>query len=210
MMTFHHSKYFILLIILLSTSITEAQKLGAVKDKYLYVGVPTKEFNAIASFGKQHNMNWCWAACVQMVLNYYDIPVVQEQVVKKALGKLIDRPADPIIMFKALNGWEVDVNGKNVLVSSNFYSTSIKEISAFLSTEKPLIIGLSQQGSKVGHAYVLIGIYYQISWNLKKEIEYIPHSVLLIDPWPGNENIIDICWSEFVERLNVSFKIWVN
>jgi hypothetical protein len=199
-----------LLLLLLSAQFTYSQKMGAVKDKYVYVGIPESEFSNIASFGKQHNMNWCWAACIQMILNYHSIPVLQEQIVKRTLGKLFDKPADPNIMFKALNGWEVDVYGNRVLVSSNFYSTDTKEITTFLATKKPLIVGLSQQGTNIGHAYVLIGMFYETYLKSNGDITYKPHSVLLVDPWPGSNSIKDISWLDFANRLNVSYKVWVN
>src|SRR5690606_1346325 len=90
---------FFLLSAFLMTETAHSQKLGTIKEKYTYVGVPTSDFSAIATFGKQRNTNWCWAACIQMVLNYYNIPVAQEQIVKRTLGKLADKPADPNMMF---------------------------------------------------------------------------------------------------------------
>jgi len=203
-------RIFTLTLAMLIAQITIAQKLGAVKEKYVYVGISENEFSSIASFGKQHSMNWCWAACIQMILNYNAIPVLQEQIVKRTLGKLVDKPADPSIMFRALNGWEVDVYGNKVLVSSNFYSTDTKEITTFLATKKPLIVGLRQQGTNIGHAYVLIGMFYETVFKNSGEVSYKPHSVLLVDPWPGNNSIKDISWSDFADRLNVSYKVWVN
>lgn len=203
-------KIFTITLAMFIAQIAIAQKLGAVKDKYIYVGISEDEFSSIASFGKQHNMNWCWAACIQMILNYNSIPVLQEQIVKRTLGKLVDKPADPSIMFRALNGWEVDVYGNKVLVSSNFYTTDIKEITTFLATKKPLIVGLRQQGTNIGHAYVLIGMFYETVFKTNGEVSYKPHSVLLVDPWPGNNSIKDISWSDFADRLNVSYKVWVN
>jgi len=199
-----------LLFLLFSSQFTFSQKLGAIKDKYVYVGIPQSEFSNIASYGKQHSMNWCWAACIQMILNYHSIPVLQEQIVKRTIGKLVDKLADPNIMFKALNGWEVNIYGNKVLVSSNFYSTDTKELTTFLASKKPLIVGLRQQGTNIGHAYVLIGMFYETFIDTKGDISYKPHSVLLVDPWPGNNSFKDISWSEFASRLNVSYKVWVN
>lgn len=200
----------LLLISLFGVQISNAQKLGEIKDKYVYVGISQKEFSSIASFGKQQSINWCWAACIQMILNYNAIPVMQEQIVKRTLGKLVDKPADSKIMFKALNGWQVDVYGRKVLVSSNFYSTDIKEITTFLATKKPLIVGLKQQGSSISHAYVLIGIFYEKFYKSDRNVYYQPHSVLLVDPWPSNNSFKDIIWSDFASRLNASYKVWIN
>lgn len=203
-------KNVLVLLALLCVHDLAAQKLGALKSKYVYVGISQREFAEIASYGKQRNMNWCWAACIQMVLNYHAIPVAQEQIVKRTLGKLADVPADPKIMFRALNGWEVDIHGDHVQVSSNTYSTSAKEITAFLATKKPLIVGLREDYSRIGHAYVLIGMFYETVPDGQGDVTYVPHSVLLVDPWPSNESMVDLSWDEFVQRLMVSFKVWVH
>ncbi|MBK6539974.1 MAG: hypothetical protein IPG10_01540 [Flavobacteriales bacterium] len=187
-----------------------AQKLGDVKNKYVYVGIPYTGFAELASFGKQRSMNWCWAACIQMVLNYHEIPVAQELIVQRTVGRLDDVPADPKMMFKALNGWEVDVHGVHVQVSSNTYSTSAKEITAFVTTNKPLIVGLRENGVGIGHAYVLIGMFYDTIPDGLGDVTYMPQSVLLINPWPKGESMVDLSWEEFMERLIVCFKVWVH
>lgn len=186
----------------------KAQTLGSLKEKYQYIGINRGEFNSLATFGKQRSLNWCWAACIQMVLNFHRIPVTQEQVVKKTLGKLVDRPADPYMMFKALNGWEVNAYGELASINSNIYPTSTSEITSFVTTKNPLIVGLAQQGV-VGHAYVLIGLFYE-EVKTNSGVKYKPHSVILIDPFPGNTSIKDMSWDDFADKLMVCYKVWVN
>lgn len=186
------------------------QDLGSTGSKFIYAGIPQKRAADIAVFGKQRSENWCWAACIQMVLNFHSIPVTQEQIVRRTLGKMEDAPANHRMMFEALDGWEVDAYGRPVSVGSNAYSTSIKEIRAFVSTNKPLIVGLGQGRERVGHAFVLIGMYHAKIPDEHRGFVYAPYSVLLLDPWPSSELVTEMSWSEFVDRLIVSYKVWVN
>ena len=188
---------------------TNAQTLGSLNQKYEFVGINRSDFSRVSMYGTQRSLNWCWAACVQMVMNYQNVHITQEEIVKKSLGTLIDKPAGSDIMFRALNGWTPNTIGKSNRIYSNNFPTSTKEISSFLATQKPLIVGL-RQGEKIGHAYVLIGMYYEVYSNSTGHKERRPHSVILADPWPGNPAINDMSWSEFKERLMVSYKVWIN
>lgn len=40
------------------------------------VGIPTDSFNKV--YATQRNSEWCWAASIQMILNYYGINIAQE------------------------------------------------------------------------------------------------------------------------------------
>ena len=54
----------------------------------LTVGIPTETFNFVAS--TQRSTNWCWAASIQMTLNYYGVAITQEEIVARTYGT--DRP----------------------------------------------------------------------------------------------------------------------
>jgi hypothetical protein len=187
-----------------------SQTLGSLKAKYEYIGTNSNEFNALAIYGKQRNMNWCWAACIQMVLNYHRIPITQEDVVRKSLGKLVDRPANSKIIFNALNGKEINAYGKLVKINCNTYSTNTDEIISFISSDKPLIVGIRQQSGVSGHAYVLIGVYLEVFTDKSGTKKYKPDSVLLIDPWPGNNSVKNMKWLEFTENILTCYKVWIN
>lgn len=200
-----------MVILLSGTGITcKGQTLGEINEAYEYAGIKSKTFRDLSQFGKQRSQHWCWAACVQMVLNYYGVLTTQEEVVNRCFGKLIDKGATPNVMFKALNGWRINVFGNPIEVSSNDIGSSAKEITAFLLKKKPLVVGLDQGNAKIGHAYVLFGIYFKTGYDKNGEKTYKPHSVMLVDPWPGNPNIKDMSWEEFTQRVFVTYKIWTN
>jgi hypothetical protein len=47
-----------------------------------YVGIPSFMFTPAA----QQQDEWCWAASIQMILNWYHIPVTQEMIVNQIKG----------------------------------------------------------------------------------------------------------------------------
>src|ERR1041384_2557076 len=79
-------------------------------------GIPSNEFEYFAApqtNGHQHQSNWCWAACVQMVLNYRGVAVTQEQVVQRIFGGAEPNiPGQPDQILTALSGWAVTANGQ--------------------------------------------------------------------------------------------------
>lgn len=210
MSTIMNKVIFLLLLLFYLHDNSSAQTLGEVGSTYQYTGIKKKIFVDIAQYGKQRDSKWCWAACIQMVLNYYNVPISQEKIVTRCFGQLINKGANSATMFKALNGWQIDVSGNAVQVNSNNIPTSEKEISAFLNRKKPLIVGLYNGSGNMGHAYILFGIYHAQSSNSAGETIFVPHSVLLIDPWPGNPTLKDMSWEEFSSKVFVSYKIWCN
>ena len=49
-----------------------------------YEGILTQQFDFVAA--AQQMDEWCWAASVQMILQYYEIPVTQEEIVARVFG----------------------------------------------------------------------------------------------------------------------------
>jgi len=199
----------ILLIALIFSFKTNGQSVQRLGPNYYVAGIPTSEFDAWAAeivSGNQRQANWCWAACSQMVLNYHGLYVTQEQIVTRIFGGLVDSPADEYQIQMALSGWATNVQGRisNIYCQNGF--TNVNEITQALSYKWPLIVGLRNPNSSVGHAYVLTAIYYSID-------EYnntIPDKVVLRDPMPGNDGRIEVSWLQFSNSLTMAFKVWVS
>jgi Papain-like cysteine protease AvrRpt2 len=85
----------IALAVLIASSFSGAQKPTT-------VGIPTAEFNFVSA--AQLRTEWCWAASVQMILNWYDIPVKQSDVVGRIYGRTVDRAATEDAITRALSG----------------------------------------------------------------------------------------------------------
>src|ERR1700753_1510433 len=89
----------------------------------LYAGIKSQDFNYFAS--SQHNSNWCWAASLQMIFNYYGINITQEQIVARSYGvesngAIPNSRGDLKIITANLNNQGVDNNGRPYSVRAVF------------------------------------------------------------------------------------------
>jgi hypothetical protein len=204
------SKWFLPLFILCSFQAPAfSQYIQQLGPNYFVAGIPTAEFEFFAApqfLGKQRQSNWCWAACVQMVLNYHGLYVSQEQVVQRIYGTLIDRPAGPQQILNALSGWAPDVRGRYSAIHTQYGVYSASDIVSNLSFKWPIIVGLQNPTLRIGHAYVLTAIYYSVdAYN-----NPIVHKVALRDPWPKSPSRQELSWQQFLARQPQFFKVWVQ
>ena len=169
-------------------------------------GVPTDQFQFFAApegYGRQRSQNWCWAACIQMVMNFHGIPVTQEAIVAKVYGETIDQPAVAEQIIYALNGWGVDMAGRPSVIMAEPYQLDGPSIVRDLAYRWPLIVGL--KGEPVGHAYVLTAVTYRVDqWN-----NPIFQSAVLRDPWPGSQSRVELSWPEFESRVMFATRVHV-
>jgi len=208
----------ILSVLFLSLSITQSigQSCFQVGQNYFTCGVPSNEFEYMratsVNYGAQVQSNWCWAACIQMVLNYHGLYVSQMDVVTKIYGSpYINQPANEQQILSALSGWAPDTRGSYSGINAYGGYTTIQEIINGLSGKWPLIVGLSNPNSNIGHAYVLTAIYYSNQYDYYGNIiSIVPDKVVLRDPWPTNQSRQEISWTEFQNRCFMAVKVWVT
>lgn len=138
-------KLILFCLTLLISDISVGQNIQQLGPNYFRAGVLTQEFEFFAApqiYGRQRQTNWCWAACVQMVLTYHGLYGAQEQVVQKIYGNLVDQPVERQQILNALSGWAPNVQGR----ISNIYCQSglsgANEITNNLAYKWPLIVGL--------------------------------------------------------------------
>ena len=212
------TKFFILLLFgcsYMPVTLT-AQSCTQLAQNYFSCGVPTVEFEYMRATsvnnGGQIQSNWCWAACVQMVLNYHGLQVNQLDVVTRIYGSPdVNQPADEPQILQALSGWAPDFRGRYSAINAYGGYTSIQEIVNGLSTKWPLIVGLRNPGGGIGHACVLTAIFYANQYdNFGRFIGYLPDKVVLRDPWPGNPSRQEMSWQDFTNRVFMALKIWVT
>lgn len=202
----------ILLIAILLTAFFSgnAQSIKQIGQNNYIAGVPTEEFDYMransVNGGRQIQSNWCWAACIQMVLNYHGLYVKQQDVVRKIYGNHINRPANEQQILAALSGWAPDSRGRFSSIYAYSGYTSVSQIVQNLSHKWPLIVGMRMPGSNIGHAYVLTAIYYQ----LDRFGNPIPYRVVLRDPWPSNRSRQEMSWNEFSRRAFMGMKVYVR
>jgi hypothetical protein len=161
-------------------------------------GIPTSEFEYFAApetAGLQRQSNWCWAATVQMVLNYRGVPVTQEQVVQRVFGGAVPNVAgQPNQILAALSGWAFTSNGQPVILTSSPVALDGSEIVRDLAGRWPIIVGVNMGNS--GHAFVLTAVTYGVDPSNQP----IFQSVILRDPWPDNPSRIEVPWETFRQK----------
>lgn len=171
-------------------------------------GIPSNQFQFFAapeSYGRQRSENWCWAACIQMVLNYHGLYVTQEQIVAKVFGELIDHPGSPEQIVAALSGWAPDIRGRYSSIVADPYNINGPSLVTDLAYRWPLIIGLQNRNNPVGHAYVLTAVTYMVDQNNNP----IFQTVVLRNPWPGDQSREEISWDEFSSRVMFATRVHV-
>lgn len=92
---------------------------------------------------------WCWAACSQMVLRYYNRFYSQVDIVTYVFGAPYNTPANDAQLIYALNGLG------NMNVNINLGALSFSSLSNTINAGLPLIA--AYQGSFIGHVVVIYG-----------------------------------------------------
>ena len=178
-------------------------------DSNLFVaGIRSEQFEYFASpqkYGRQRQENWCWAASIQMVLNYHGLHVRQEQIVQKIYGQQIDEPANPEQILYALSGWLPDTRGRYSEIHASSFIPSGTQVVEDLKNRWPLIVGLSNPDA-IGHAVVLTAITYSVDQFNNPKF----HSVLIRDPWPENDSRQELSWNDFQSRYMFAARIYVE
>jgi hypothetical protein len=177
---------------------------------YFVAGVPSEEFSHFAApegAGRQRMENWCWAACIQMVLNYHGLYVDQQDIVSRVFGGAVDRPANGDQIMTALQGWAPDSRGRKSEILADAYNLDPSTVINDLDQKWPLIVGLSgARGAATGHAYVMTAAYFSRGSNGAPII----HRVVLRDPFPGYPSRIEVDAGEFAQRLQFATRVYVR
>lgn len=167
-------------------------------------GVPPRRLELLAmpgTWGRQNMSNWCWAAVLQSILRFHGVSITQEDIVHRAYGGFIDRPANDAEITNTVNNWAfVDSAGLAWMLNAQPQSeVTVTSVLEDLHFNQPVLVGLSGppgETGAVGHAYVLSAISYRLDANGF----VFPQDVQLRDPWPDNPSEIEMPWSEFMQR----------
>ena len=198
-----------LLLLSFYTHFSHAQSIRQIGPNLYWVGIPTEEFNSIQArsmnAGKQMQSNWCWAASIQMVLNYHGLFTDQIHIVKRLYGHTLQNGTateDQILM--SLSNWSQFQQGKSYKVIAESGPSSVHAIVQELANKWPLIVGVKTLEG--GHALVLTGIIYQVT----PSGELQPRSVELRDPWPGIPSQQELSWNRFEKACTSLIRVSVK
>lgn len=152
-------------------------------------------------FVYQQKSQWCWAACISMLFDYYDHPLDQRKIVASIYGidpasRLPNLPKNGIDIARQLNRNWIDDNGfpfQVRLTAAYDAALGINQMNnqwiiQSLITDNPIIIGTR------GHAMIVARIKYIDTF-------YGPNiqSVEVFDPWPGTPFFHPLSLSEMVD-----------
>lgn len=127
-------------------------------------------------FAYQQASEWCWAACIQMVFEYWGHAITQQEIVRQTWGVIANMPAQPLDIVRDLNRSWKDRNGNAFAVQGDVFSANGATAAQDLAAEMPLIIG------SMGHAMVLTAVSYNRAANGQGQVT----GAIVRDPWPGN------------------------
>jgi len=164
--------------------------------QYCETGIPTSIID-VTGFDTQHMNEWCWAASIQAIFNYYDHNISQERIVNETFGSIINWPAQPYQILIALNRYWVDDDGNSFNVNAESFDANYITAAHDLASGFPLIIGT------MGHAMVLTALTYYRNIQGQGSIQ----SATVRDPWPLNprKRILSV-----QEWLNTSFLVRIR
>ncbi|MGQ0614359.1 MAG: C39 family peptidase [Planctomycetaceae bacterium] len=146
-------------------------------------GIPSSEMNYSAA--TQAESQWCWAACIQMVLKRHGVEMDQSTIVERTygrdpFGRLPDWPASFEVITRNLNGWGFDQLGRRYTLSSRFGrgAPPAAMLVAEMKARRPVILAY-QSGPTSGHAVVCTGVTYTETAG-----GVMIHSIVVRDPSP--------------------------
>lgn len=139
-------------------------------------------------FAEQRRDQWCWAACIQMIMNYHGVEVEQEDIVRRSYGRdpfgnLPNWPGSFDIITANLNGWGIDYDGDTYGVAAGIVRPGdflqipyvlVQE----LNRDRPVLLAYDS------HAVVCTAVKYYDDQNGLPIIT----SITVRDPWPSQEN----------------------
>lgn len=148
-----------------------------------YVGIPSANFNFFAA--SQQADEWCWAASIQMILNYYSIPIAQSQIVQRVYGAVVNQPGSDAAINASLNGWAINVQGAPHIVRSVVAQGLPAPVVLLdqLNRGRPILLTFIT-GPNSGHAVVITAASYRPT----QAGPYIT-SLVTRDPWPSQANV---------------------
>jgi hypothetical protein len=126
---------------------------------------------------EQRAANWCWAACVQMLLSARGVRATQPEIVAAAFGDVVDAPADPVTIALNVNRWRLPAaaGGRRARLNATVGvgPPPAGLLVDCLSRGQPVIAGYASdvpaapgsaadagESDEVGHAIVITGVVY--------------------------------------------------
>jgi len=180
----------ILLFLIILTSLTSKAKprgqIVCIDNSVFVVFCDDAIENCIS---RQQEDNWCWAACIKMMMRCHGEWMSQSDIVRKVYGESYNWTTTGNDIAEAFNGW----NGWR---AKSFRQKSIQILIDELESHGPIMVGTEE------HAYLLTHIYYTKDYTG----ETLPFKVILVNPKTAKEEVRN--WSDFFPAIHTILSIW--
>lgn len=144
------------------------------------------EFQKFAqeAYKPQYMNQWCWAASISMLFEYYGYSVSQPRIVSEAYGVVANIPANSgVTIAKQVNRVWIDDGKKKFtakVTGAYDFDAGVKNIDNAwiireLDNDRPFIVGT------ISHAMVGTAIAYRRD----RFMNVVVDSIGVFDPWPG-------------------------
>lgn len=171
-----------------------------------YVGIPTDDF---APYMKaQDNTYWCWAASAQIVMNYYNVAISQQEIVQRILGydadgELPNQGVTLETIHHCLNYTGTDSIGQNYKVHARMGKGAPlpAKLIEQLSQQKPVIVGYGTPDG--GHVVVVTAVKYVLTESGPKILGFVVRDPMPDQTYSMNNGKIEYPGRYFAQRINV-------
>lgn len=120
--------------------------------------IPTSQFPHVT---QPPDSQWCWAATISMICQWYGHPISFPNIVQQTFGSLVNLPADPITLINSVNRSYVDDTGRPLTLNSAVWSVlngvanvDNNMIIRELAANRPLVV------CNMSHMMVLVGVSF--------------------------------------------------
>jgi ABC-type bacteriocin/lantibiotic exporter with double-glycine peptidase domain len=145
---------------------------------------------------KQKTPVWCWAACIQMVINQHEIELSQDDVVRNVKGKIAFDTASAEEIKDFLNGWKSFESPQKRWATNCDYKAGAPDPNRMFRqlgiSQRPLIVSLkTEEDEDVEHVVALFKTEYIVGDDIEL--------VTVYDPYTGQEE--DLEWEDAKDRI---------
>ncbi len=129
----------------------------------------------------QHQMYWCWAACIEMIFGYYGFIMPQEVIVQQTWGSIVNLGGNILQVVDNLNRTWIDRHGQRFQSRADVFGVTLAMAAQELAADRPLII--TARSIYGNHAMVLVSMQYVVDAFRRPGVIHLAE---VRDPWPGN------------------------
>jgi len=155
--------------------------------------IQKEEFTMIKA--DQPTNEWCFAASVQMVLNFYGVSIGQKEIAQHifgldANGNIKKKDISQKEIQQALNGWVIESKGRKYKISSAYYSGFNQTTATSALQNRHPVILTGYNGTPNGHAMLLTELGFAEVQD-KAIYKSTLKKIFEIDPYPGNFSTVN-------------------